>query len=138
MDMKVHHLGYAVSSIEKSIPMFGILGWKVSSDITDDVLRKVRIAFLEKDGQVIELVSPLGDDSPVHQALKQNKGVPTPYHICYEVESLDAARAELKQKGFMPFIQAAPAPAIDDRRVEWFFALNLGIIELVEKRMKNG
>ena len=136
MDMKIHHLGYAVSSIEKSIPVFEILGWKTSGGTTDDVPRKVRIAFLEKEGQLLELVAPLGDDSPVHQALKQNKGVPTPYHICYEVESLDAARAELKQKGFMPFIQAAPAPAIDNRRVEWFFALNLGIIELVENRQK--
>ena len=136
MDMRIHHLGYAVSSIEKSIPVFETLGWKSSGGITDDGPRKVRIVFLEKDGQLLELVAPLGDDSPVHQALKQNKGVPTPYHICYEVESLDAARAELKQKGFMPFIQAAPAPAIDNRRVEWFFVLNLGIIELVEQEQK--
>ena len=136
MDMKIHHLGYAVSSIEKSMPVFEVLGWKTSSGITDDVPRKVRIAFLEKDGQQLELVAPLGEDSPVHQALKQNKGVPTPYHICYEVESLDTARIELKKKGFMPFIQAAPAPAIDNRRVEWFFALNLGIIELVEQVQK--
>lgn len=136
MDMKIHHLGYAVSSIEKSMPVFEILGWETSSGITDDVPRKVRIAFLEKDGQLLELVAPLGDDSPVHQALKQNKGVPTPYHICYEVESLDTARIELKKKGFMPFIQAAPAPAIDNRRVEWLFALNLGIIELVEQKQE--
>lgn len=136
MDMKIHHLGYAVSSIEKSMPVFEILGWKVRGGITDDGPRKVRIAFLEKEGQLLELVAPLGGDSPVHQALRQNKGVPTPYHICYEVESLDTARIELKQQGFMPFIQAAPAPAIDDRRVEWFFALNLGIIELVEQVKK--
>ena len=136
MDMKIHHLGYAVNSIEKSIPAFETLGWESSSGITDDRPRKVRIAFLEKDGQLLELVAPLGEDSPVHQALKQNKGVPTPYHICYEVESLDAARAELRQKGFMPFIPAAPAPAIEDRNVEWFFALNLGIIELVEQEKR--
>lgn len=136
MDMKIHHLGYAVSSIEKSIPVFEILGWKTSGGTTDDVLRKVRIAFLEKDGQLLELVAPLGDDSPVHQALKQNKGVPTPYHICYEVASLDAVRAELKQKGFMPFIPAAPAPAIENRRVEWLFALHLGIIELIEREKR--
>lgn len=133
MDMKIHHIGYAVSSIEKSMPVFEFLGWKPRGGITDDVSRKVRIAFVEKDGQLLEFVAPLGADSPVHQALKQNKGVPTPYHICYEVASLDAARAELKQKGFMPFIPAAPAPAIDNRRVEWFFALNLGIIEFVER-----
>ena len=136
MDMKIHHLGYAVSSIEKSMPVFEILGWKVRGGITDDGPRKVRIAFLEKEGLLLELVAPLGDDSPVHQTLKQNKGVPTPYHICYEVESLDAARIELKQKGFMPFIPAAPAPAIEARNVEWFFALNLGIIELVEREKR--
>ena len=134
MDMKIHHIGYAVNSIEKSLPVFEVLGWKPRGGITDDVSRKVRIAFVEKDGQLLEFVAPLGDDSPVHQALKQNKGVPTPYHICYEVDSLDVARTELRQKGFMPFIQAAPAPAIDNRCVEWFFALNLGIIELVEHK----
>ena len=62
MDMKIHHLGYAVSSIEKSIPVFEILGWKTSGDTTDDVPRKVRIAFLEKEGQLLELVAPLGDE----------------------------------------------------------------------------
>ena len=133
MEMKVHHLGYAVSSIEKSRISFEALGWKGCGGITDDVSRNVRIAFLEKDGQLIELVAPLGDDSPVHQTLRQNKGVPTPYHVCYEVESLEAACEELKPKGFMPFIQASPAPAIENRRVEWLFAINLGIIELVEK-----
>ena len=133
MDMKMHHIGYAVSSIEKSLPAFEILGWKSCGEITDDVPRKVRIAFAEKEGQLLELVEPRGDDAPVQQALKQNKGVPTPYHICYEVESLDVARAELKRKGFMPFLSAAPAPAIGNRRVEWLFALNLGIIELVER-----
>ena len=136
MDTKIHHLGYAVNSIEKSMPVFETLGWRISGGITEDIPRKVRIVFMEKDGHRLELVAPLGDDSPVHQALKQNKGVPTPYHICYEVESLAAARAELKKKGFMPFILAAPAPAIDNRHVEWFFALNLGIIELVEQVQK--
>ena len=131
MNLKIHHLGYAVPVLEKARGEFESLGWRQCGDVTDDVPRKVRIQFMRLGTQMIELVAPLTDDSPIRKILQKGSGAP--YHICYETDSLDEAEAELKSCGFLVFRKAAPAPAIDGRRVEWFFGRNIGIIELVEK-----
>lgn len=131
MKLKVHHIGYAVPSIEQSLPELETLGWSVCSDITEDALRKVRIQFIRLGDEVVELVAPLTEDSPIRKTLQKGGG--TPYHICYEVDSLEDAEAELKAKRFIVFKKPAPAPAIGMRRVEWFYSKNGGILELVEK-----
>ena len=131
MKLKVHHIGYAVPSIEQSLPEFEALGWTVCSGITEDASRKVRIQFICMGEEVVELVAPLTENSPIRKTLQKGSG--TPYHICYEVDSLEDAEAELKGKRFMVFKKPSPAPAIGMRRVEWFYSRNGGILELVEK-----
>lgn len=130
MNLKVHHVGYAVPDIGAALKEFGALGWAVCSETVDDLARQVRIVFMERDGYQIELVAPLSAESPIHKTLQ--KGCGTPYHFCYEVDNLEVAEAELKKQQFMPFKKAAPAPAIGNRRVAFMFAKNVGIIELVE------
>ena len=129
--MTVHHIGYAVPDIDKALVEFAALGWKVCSDVTDDEARQVKIVFMEQSGCKIELVAPLSDESPIRQTLRKGSG--TPYHICYEVDNLEAAEAELKKAKFIPFKKAAVAPAIGGRRVEFMYAKQNGVIELVEK-----
>ncbi len=131
MKLKVHHIGYAVASIEKGRQEFELLGWTICGETTDDISRKVRIQFMCLGESVIELVAPLSDDSPIHKTIQNGSG--TPYHICYEVDSLEKAEAELKSNHFIVFKKPLPAPAIGMRRVEWFYAKNGGILELVEK-----
>ena len=129
--MTVHHIGYAVPDIDKALVEFAALGWKVCSDVTDDEARQVKIVFMEQSGYKIELVAPLSDESPIKQTLQKGSG--TPYHICYEVDNLEAAESELKKAKFIPFKKAAVAPAIGGRRVEFMYAKQNGVIELVEK-----
>ena len=129
--MTVHHIGYAVPDIDKALAEFAVLGWKTCSDVTDDEARQVKIVFMEQSGCMIELVAPLSNDSPIKKTLQKGSG--TPYHICYEVDNLEAAEAELKKAKFIPFKKAAVAPAIGGRRVEFMYAKQNGVIELVEK-----
>ena len=131
MKLKVHHIGYAVPSIEQSLPEFEALGWTVCSGVTEDGSRKVRIQFIRLGNEVVELVAPLTEDSPIRKMLQKGSG--TPYHICYEVDSLEDAEAVLAAKRFIVFKKPLPAPAIGMRRVEWFYSRNGGILELVEK-----
>lgn len=132
MNLKVHHVGYAVPSIESARAEFESLGWTVCSGVTDDASRKVRIQFLRLGDEVIELVAPLTDDSPIKKTLQKSSG--TPYHICYEVDSLESAEADMKARRFIVFKKPAPAPAIGNRKVEWFFSKCNGIVELVEAK----
>ena len=131
MKLKVHHVGYAVPLIEVARTEFEALGWEVVGQVTDDQLRKVRIQFMRMGDEVIELVAPLTEDSPIRQNLQRGSGMP--YHICYEVDSLEEAEAELKALRFIVFKKPQAAPAIGGRLVEWFYSKNNGIIELVEK-----
>lgn len=130
MNLKVHHIGYAVPSIDAARTEFEQLGWIADGDVTDDVFRKVRILFMRMGHAAIELVAPLSDDSPIQKILQKGSGMP--YHICYEADSLEEIEIRLKKLRFIVFRKAAPAPAIGNRRVEWFFAKNNGILEVVE------
>ena len=131
MKLKVHHIGYAVPSLEQSLPEFEALGWSVCSGVTEDESRKVRIQFIRLGDEVVELVAPLTEDSPIRKTIQKGSG--TPYHICYEVDSLEEAEVALMAKRFIVFKKPSPAPAIGMRRVEWFYSRNGGILELVEK-----
>ena len=131
MKLNVHHIGYAVPGIDAARAEFEALGWEAVGGVTDDAERKVRIQFMRLGGEVVELVAPLTDDSPIRKTLQKGSGAP--YHICYEVDSLEAAESELKAKKFMVFKKPSPAPAIGGRRVEWFYSKVCGIIELVER-----
>lgn len=131
MEFKVHHVGYAVPDLAKAIDEFAALGWHVSSEVTDDVLRQVRIIFMTMGTSVVELVAPMSPASPITKQLAKGSGAP--YHICYEVDSLETAESELKAKKFIVFKKPAVASAIDGRRVEFLYAKNNGVIELVEK-----
>src|SRR4051812_46432615 len=58
----------------------------------------VRLAYIDLGNAKIELMSPLRVDSPVAKFLERNPagGI---HHFCLAVDSVDAASAELEQKG---------------------------------------
>ena len=132
MNLEVHHVGYAVRSIEKSAPAFMELGYQVCSEVTEDTIRGIKIQFLKNDkGFVIELVEPAQVGSPVDGILKRNgEG---PYHICYIVDDINAAICELQDKRYKIFLDKDVAPAIENKNVAFLYHNRMGIIELVER-----
>lgn len=58
----------------------------------------VTVVFITLPNTKIELLHPLGDDSPIAGFLTKNPsgGI---HHICYEVEDIIAARDKLKKAG---------------------------------------
>lgn len=125
-----HHIGIACRDILKTQQFYMSMGYK-ASDIVDDPLQHVRICFLDKEGAPrLELLEPLDDESPVARTLA-TVGV-SPYHLCYEVEDIEAAMASLRQHRFLPVKEPLPACAMGGKRVAFMFQKNTGLIELVE------
>lgn len=58
----------------------------------------VTTVFVELDNAKIELLHPLGDDSPVAAFLERNQSGGM-HHICYEVADITAARDRLVAEG---------------------------------------
>lgn len=129
--LKIHHIGYLVKKINAAVKEFEHLGFTLTRDITYDDYRKINICFLEKDGYVVELVSPTDDTSVVAGLLKKYKN--SPYHICYESENFEEDFARLQKEGYTAIDVPVPAPAIDSRPVVFLINAKLGMIELLKK-----
>ncbi len=125
-----HHIGIACRDIAKTQAFYLGQGY-TASPVVEDPLQHVRISFLEKEGAPrIELLEPLDDQSPVARTLATS-GV-SPYHMCYEVEDIEAAVNHLRGQRFLLVNGPVPACAMDDRRIAFLFQKNTGLIELVE------
>lgn len=128
--MKIHHVGYLAKSIAKSEKKFLELGYEVERPTQFDEIRNINIEFLVNGDYRVELIEPMGEDSPMYPLLKRFKN--SPYHFCYEVEDIDAAVKELEEKHYTVIQEPNVAPCIDGKKVVFLNNISMGIIELVE------
>jgi len=116
-----HHVGLGVNSIES-----------LSSESTpvEDPIQKVRVAFIVLNGTTIELIEPVGEDSPVRQGLEKGSKL---LDLCYTVPDIDSALEHSRKFGFRCIHKPVPAVAFDNRRIAWVFSLQYGLVELLEE-----
>lgn len=77
----------------------------------------------------MELVAPLGPDSPIHRTLKKGGG---PYHICYQVPDLSAAIGSLTGQGSFLISGPVPAVAFERREIAWLMTEADLLVELLQ------
>lgn len=128
--MKIHHIGYLVKKLKRARKAFEGLGYAIEQDTVRDEFRKIDILFLTKDGYRVELVSPYDPMSVVSRLLLRVGN--SPYHICYEVDDLDAEVERLRNERYVVSSEAAPAPACGGGRVCFLIHPYMGMIELLE------
>ncbi len=133
--MKIDHIGYLCSDINRSIREFELLGYSRISEIytdgqSEEASRNVTICFMSNGNIKIELVCPTGENSDVYNTLKrQGEG---PYHICYKTNDIYSQIKELADMGWMILKRPAKAIAFNNARVTFLFKPGIGIIEIVE------
>lgn len=93
----VDHIGIAVKSIEESLKFWeGTLGIKCTG-VEEVVEQKVKTAFLPIVDTEVELLEGTAPDSPVSKFIEaKGEGI---HHLAIRVDNLEAALAELKEKG---------------------------------------
>jgi methylmalonyl-CoA epimerase len=101
----IHHVGVAVSDLDEAVGTYtSVLGGTLEHrDLVPD--QGVEAASVLVGASRIELLSPLGDDTPVGRFLA-NRG-PGVHHIAYEVEDAGVALAALAAAG-VELIDPAP------------------------------
>ena len=96
---RLNHVGVATPSIEKSIALYrDLLGATKIHEAFDLPPQGVRVCFVDTPNSQIELIEPLGEDSPIHAFLARNPAGGQ-HHVCFEVPDIHAAKAELEGKG---------------------------------------
>lgn len=97
MEIKIQHLGVAVSSIEEALTFWrDALGLPLHEiEAVED--QGVRVAMLPIGESRIELLEATGEQTPVGKFLaKRGPGV---HHVCVEVEDIAAKLNDLKARG---------------------------------------
>jgi methylmalonyl-CoA/ethylmalonyl-CoA epimerase len=95
---KLNHIAIATPSLDDAIKTYkDMLGVKIS-DPVDQIDHGVKVVFIELPNTKIELLEPLGENSPIENFLNKNKkgGV---HHICFEVVDIDSAVMHLNRDG---------------------------------------
>lgn len=92
---RIEHIAIAVDSMGKSMDLFrDVFGLGVEYE---EQIGQTKLAMLPVGETYVELLEGQGPDSGVTKWIaEKGSGL---FHICFEVEDIDAAIAELKQKG---------------------------------------
>lgn len=95
---RLNHVAIAVPDIEAAATVYReTLGATVSA-AEPQPEHGVTTVFIELPNTKIELLEPLGEDSPIAGFLERNAsgGI---HHLCYEVDDIEKARDKLVQDG---------------------------------------
>jgi len=96
---RLNHVGVATPSIERSVALYrDMLGATVIGEPFDLPPQKVRVCFVDTPNSQIELLEPLGVDSPIAKFLEKNPAGGQ-HHVCFEVPDIQEAKAEMEAKG---------------------------------------
>lgn len=95
---RLNHVAIVVPDLAAATKTYaGALGAKVSRPI-DLPAHGVTTVFVELPNTKIELLHPLGENSPIAKFLADHPSGGM-HHVCYEVDDILAARDRLKEKG---------------------------------------
>lgn len=132
--MKFSHLGVAVLNIEQALSVYQeIFGYKVLSGPFDDPIQRASVCFVGTgipNDMIIEVVASLDENSPVSKMLVKGVGA---YHMCYEVDDIEQALADIRKKGCVIINKPVPAVAFKGRRIAWFYTPTRQLVEVVER-----
>ena len=131
--MRIHHVGFVVSSIAAEIGGFlASLQATWNEKVFHDPLQKVKVAFLRTPNRAdaqIELVEPVVPDSPVLAFLNKGGGL---HHLCYEVDDLDEHLRSMRLQGHVLVRKPHPAVAFENRRIAWTITKQKLLLEFLE------
>ena len=109
---KIDHLGIAVPNLEDAVRAWEALGFRVEAR-HDVPTEKVRTAFLPIGESRLELLEPADPSSVIAKFLEKRAGL---HHVCFLVDDIEKALAEMKEKG-VALIDEAPRPGAGGCRV---------------------
>ncbi len=131
---KLNHVGVATPSIDDAVRMYrDVLG---ATSITEKWAMEeqgVWVCFVNLPNSQIELIEPLGENSPLIGFLAKNPAGGQ-HHICFEVEDILAARDDMRAKGATVLGTGEPRIGAHGTPVIFVHPKNMGgvLVELME------
>ena len=96
---RLNHVGVATPSIEKSLELYrALFGAEPHGPPFDLPAQGVRVCFVDAPDTQVELIEPLGPQSPIAKFLEKNPEGGQ-HHLCFEVPDIAEARSWFEGKG---------------------------------------
>ena len=96
---RLNHVGVATPSIEGSLALYRkLFDAEPLGEPFDLPAQGVRVCFVDAPNSQIELIEPLGPESPITKFLEKDPGGGQ-HHVCFEVPDIDEARAWFESQG---------------------------------------
>ncbi len=95
---RLNHIAIAVPDVDAAADIYRkTLGASVSGP-EELPAHGVRVVFVSLANTKLELLQPLGEDSPIAKFIERNPAGGL-HHVCYEVDDIRAARDRLRAAG---------------------------------------
>jgi methylmalonyl-CoA epimerase len=131
MFARIDHIGVAVTDLDAAIALYE-RSYEMTLAHRETVIDQgVEAALLDVGENHVELLAPLGDDTPVGKFLAK-KG-PGLHHVAYQTSDIEAELARLKAAG-MELIDLTPRVGIRNSRVAFLHPKSSGgvLTEIVQ------
>jgi methylmalonyl-CoA/ethylmalonyl-CoA epimerase len=115
--LNVHHVGIAVADLDEAVASYAALFGATLEHREQVPEQGVEAASLRLAGSRVELLSPLGPDTPVGRFLA--KRGPGMHHVAFEVEDVAAELDRLRSQGVR---------LIDEQPRRGLFGLQVGFV----------
>jgi methylmalonyl-CoA/ethylmalonyl-CoA epimerase len=130
---RIDHVGVAVEDLDAALALYGerLAMPMAHREVVEE--QGVEAVLLDVGEGHVELLRPLGPDTPVGKFLARNG--PGLHHVAYAVEDVDATLAALKQGGTR-LIDETPRTGIRGSRVAFLHPAATGgvLTEIVQPR----
>ena len=96
---RLNHIGVATPSIERSVAFYRErMGATQVGEPFELPAQGVRVCFVDAPNTQLELIEPLGPESPIVKFLEKNPEGGQ-HHLCFEVPDIEDARAWFEGQG---------------------------------------
>jgi methylmalonyl-CoA/ethylmalonyl-CoA epimerase len=113
---RLNHIAIAVPDLEAAAAQYhGVLGATISAPLPLPE-HGVTVVFVDLSNTRIELLEPLGPNSPVSDFLSRHPAGGM-HHVCYEVGDIRAARDRLRAAGARVLGDGEPRPGAHGKPV---------------------
>lgn len=133
MISNIDHIAIAVRDLESALERFKALTGAADEQIHIEEVpsEKVRVAFIQVGSSKIELLEPLGTNSPIAKFLeKRGEGL---HHIALETQDIEAEIARTAKEDLLPL--SRPSEGAGKKKIVFFNPKDTGrvLVEFVQK-----
>ena len=129
--MKIDHIGIAVRSLTEALKVYEAAVGLTVTGYDQVVDQGVNVAMLDIGESRIELLEPIGPDSPIEKFMtKRGEGI---HHIAVRVDDIEETLERLKASG-VRLVDAVPRRGVHNTRVAFIHPSSTHgvLLELVE------